>query len=34
LDIHGVKRDFTWSLLHETVEAGVTTIHVKDIVDW
>jgi len=34
LDIHGVERDYTWTLLATTVEAGQNTIELNVNVDW
>ena len=34
LDIHGVKRDVTWTLLSRTANAGDTTISLLVPVDW
>jgi len=34
LDIHGVKRDKTWTTLASTVNAGADTITLTDPVDW
>jgi len=34
LDMHGVKRDRTWTVLESTAEANSTTITLRDPVDW
>lgn len=34
LDIHGAKRDKTWTTLASTVNAGADTITLTDPVDW
>jgi hypothetical protein len=34
LDLHGVKRNPTWTVLEKTSEANSTTITLRDKVDW
>jgi hypothetical protein len=34
LDMHGVKRDKTWTVLESTAEANSTTITLREAVDW
>jgi len=34
LDMHGVVRDKTWTVLDQTVEAGSSVIHLQEAVDW
>ena len=34
LDMHGVKREPTWTVLESTVEAGGTKITLREKVDW
>jgi len=34
IDIHGKVRDFTWTLLEDTINEGSLTLTVMDAVDW
>jgi len=34
LEMHGKPRDFTWTMLSTTAEAGATEITLMDAVDW
>lgn len=34
LDMHGIERDLTWTLLEYTVEAGESVITLQEEVDW
>jgi hypothetical protein len=34
LDMHGVKREPTWTVMHETALPGATEIKLSGAVDW
>jgi hypothetical protein len=34
LDMHGIERTPTWTVLNETVEPGATVIKLSEPVDW
>ena len=34
LDLHGCKKEVTWTVLNDTVEAGASEIKLKNSVDW